>query len=74
MSHGQYIKIQISRNIGFIGSSRLRGRPLDIRGGGPSKNFEKNSFFLKNGEKILHLSSMYMFCYRKCEKSILALL
>ena len=28
----------------------LRGRPLDIRGGGARKNFEINKFLLKNGE------------------------
>ena len=29
----------------------LRGRPLDIRGGGTRKNFEIKKFFLKSGEK-----------------------
>ena len=46
----------------------LRGRPLDIQGGA-RKNFEINKF-LKNGEKNFHPSSMYIFCYRKCEKNI----
>ena len=31
-------------------TQNLRGRPLDIQGGGARKNFEINKFLLKNGE------------------------
>ena len=61
--------------MGFNESHQLRGRPLDIRGGGGGrKNFEINQFLLKNGENkkkiILTTGEKNIFTQAPCISSV----